>query len=67
MKKKTLFLVASICALITFADYLFYQTENKDLFGISINIWVHRAIWLFISISFIGNYLKLRKEEKMEK
>ncbi len=67
MKKKNLFLIAIIFAIFTLAFYRFYQTEIKDLFGISINIWVHRAIWLFISISFIGNYLKLRKEEMKEK
>ena len=63
MKKRNLFLIAGILALINFIGYL-GETEPKSLFGISLNIWFHRIAWLIVTIGFLENYFKMRKQEQ---
>ncbi len=62
MRNKNIQLIAGILALAVFISFL-GETEPKNFFGISLNIWVYRAAWLFISLSFFRNYLKLKKAE----
>ena len=63
MKKRNLFLIAGILALFTFIGYL-SETEPKSLFGITLNIWFHRIAWLIVTVGFLGNYFKMRKQDK---
>ncbi|MFK8165543.1 MAG: hypothetical protein AB8H12_24055 [Lewinella sp.] len=63
MKKRNLFLIAGVLALISFIGYM-GETEPQDMFGFELNIWFHRIAWLIITIGFLGNYFKMRKLEK---
>jgi len=63
MKKKNLNLILGILATLLFIGYL-GESEPHSIFGLSINIWIVRIIWLVVAIVNISSYLKLKKTEK---
>ena len=63
MKRRHLFLVAGILAFTSFIGYL-GETKDQELFGFSLNIWVHRIAWLIAGFGFLGYYINLWKQEK---
>ncbi|CAL2092837.1 hypothetical protein [Tenacibaculum sp. 190524A05c] len=63
MNTKNLNLFLGIAAALVFLGYL-GETEPHTLFGISINIWIVRVVWLIVAVVNVSNYLKLKKGEK---
>ena len=57
MNKKMINLIAGILALIVFVGYL-GEPGPVHFFGLAINIWIVRFIWLFMSLTFFANYSK---------
>lgn len=66
MNKKILYLIAGIVAFVVFIGYL-GESEPHEMFGYSVNIWVMRMAWLFVSVANFSNYIKIRKSEKNSK
>ena len=63
MKNKTLFLIAGIITSFAFIGTI-GETEPHIIFGYSVNIWLVRLFWAFISYSNFTNYFKMKKVEK---
>jgi len=41
----------------------FNPNQSKTFLGMSINIWVYRAIWFLVASGSLFSYLKRKKEE----
>lgn len=63
MKNKNLSLILGIVSFLVFIGYL-SESEPHSIFGLSINIWIIRLIWLAVALVNISNYIKLKKENK---
>jgi len=63
MKTINVSLITGILALIVFIGFM-GETDAKPLFGFSVNIWVYRLAWLFIAITFLTKYFRMKQSEK---
>ncbi|MDT0539068.1 MULTISPECIES: hypothetical protein [Croceitalea] len=56
--RKTLFIIGLIIALITIIYSFFGMGDTGDFFGIELNIWIYRLIWLVLFGVILKGYLK---------
>lgn len=63
MNKKTLFLIGTILSAMVFIGFL-GETEPKNFFGYSVNIWLFRAFWLLNTFIIAKAYIRVRNSEK---
>lgn len=63
MKNKNWDLVIIIFAILTIGGSFVGNSETTDILGFEMNIWVYRAIWVFICTTSFFRYRKKRKLE----
>lgn len=63
MMNKNINLSVGVLALIVLISY-FRDSESVEAFGLSINVWVLRLVWLFIALVNFITYFKKMKESR---
>ena len=58
---KTLNLIIGIIAVANVIYSFWGNQESASIFGFSINIWLYRAIWVFIAAVSLNSYYRARK------
>lgn len=62
MNKSILHLIIAIIAMVNIIYSFMKVSDTEHFFGIEINIWVYRLIWLGLGALSLLNYLKLKKK-----
>ncbi len=61
---KYLNLVFGFLALINVIYTFFSDAQTGRLFGMDINIWLYRLIWLALALAFFNSYRKRKNAEQ---
>ena len=61
MNKNFWNLAIGIIAIINIGYTFIKPTATERFFGIEVDIWIYRLIWLVVAFFSINQYLKLKK------
>ena len=60
--KKYISLIVAVLAGINLVSGFINNQESASIFGVEMNIWLYRGIWLFIGlVSFLDFYKSTKK------
>ncbi|PIB39115.1 hypothetical protein [Maribacter sp. 4G9] len=57
--RKTILIIGMAIAVVTIVYSFFGMGDTGQFFGLEMNIWVYRLIWLVLFLLVLRDYLKM--------
>ena len=59
--RKNLYLILTILSTMNVVYTFLSDAEVGDFFGLQVDIWVYRFVWILLTVLFFKTYFNLRK------